>query len=145
MDANTTPPTLPSRNARVAPTLAAQLARFGLVGVGLNGVLFLAYLAFVDRGVDPKLAMSAVYVAGVVLGFVLNRTWTFASVGASRREWGPYLAVYLAGYMLNLAVLALCVDGFGWSHAWVQGAMVLVVAGASFALNRVWVFRAPDH
>ena len=125
-------------------TTLAQLLRFGLVGVVVNAALFAGYLVLVGHGADPKWAMTAMYVAGLALGFVLHRRWSFASRGAARREWGPYLVVCIAGYLLNLAVLALCVDGLGWPHGWVQGAMVFVVAGVNFALNKAWVFRAPS-
>jgi putative flippase GtrA len=144
MNTNATRPAISTRPARDAATTLGQLLRFGLVGVGVNAALFAGYLVLVDHGVDPKLAMTAMYVAGLALGFVLHRQWSFASRGPARREWGPYLVVCIAGYLLNLAVLALCVDGLGWPHGWVQGAMVFVVAGVNFALNKAWVFRAPS-
>ena len=125
-------------------TTLGQLARFVLVGLGLNVMLFIAYLGLTSRGATPKLTMTALYVAGTALGFVLHRQWSFASRGVAHREWGGYAAVYLAGYLLNLTVLALCVDRFGWPHRWVQGVMMFVVAGVTFSLNKVWVFRAPS-
>ncbi len=91
------------------------------------------------------LAMTAVYVAGTALGFVLHRLWSFGSRGAVHREWGAYVAVYGAGYVFNLAALAFCVGLLGWPHAWVQGVMVFVVAATTFVLNKFWVFRAPRH
>lgn len=138
MDASATSPALATRSAS---TTFAQLLRFAFVGVGVNAALFVVYLALVGLGLGPKLAMTSVFAAGVALGFALHRRWTFASHGAAHREWLPYSTVCAAGYLLNLAALALCVDRLGWPHAWVQGAMLFIVAGATFVLNRAWVFR----
>lgn len=121
------------------------MLRFVLVGLGLNALLYACYLGLVDRGLAPMLAMTAMYVTGTVLGFVLHRSWSFGSRSAVHREWGAYVAVYFAGYVLNLAALAFCVGLLGWPHAWVQGVTVFGVAGATFALNKFWVFRAPRH
>lgn len=120
-----------------------QMLRFGVVGVGVNLVLYLAYLALVERHVDVKLAMSLVYAGGVVLGFVLNRRWSFRRRGRLGGDVPAYVAVYFAGYLVNLAALALFVDGLGWAHQAVQAAMVFVVAAGTFLLQKHWVFRVP--
>lgn len=121
-----------------------QLWRFGVVGVGVNLALYAVYLALVDAQVGVKSAMSLVYAAGVGLGFVLNRRWSFRSRASSPREALAYGSVCLAGYLLNLAVLALLVDVWGWAHQPVQGAMVFVVAALAFVLNKHWVFGAAE-
>jgi putative flippase GtrA len=126
----------------LATTTSRQIFRFALVGVGVNVLLYAAYLTLVGLQVDVKVAMSLAYVGGVVLGFVLNRRWTF---GRLRRPCGDvpaYLTVYLAGYLLTLGALVLFVDGMGWAHQAVQGAMVFIVAALAFVLQKYWVFRA---
>lgn len=127
------------------PVTLWQLLRFVLVGLALNVLLYLSYLGLVDRGMKPMLAMTAVYMAGIALGFLLHRHWSFSIRRVVHREWGAYVAICFAGYVVNLVVLASCVGLLGWPHAWVQGVMVFVVAGLTFALNKIWVFRAPRH
>ena len=122
-----------------------QLLRFGVVGVGVNASLFYVYLALVNLAFAPKLAMTLMYLAGLTAGFVLNRRWAFASTGQARRQALLYWAIGAAGYSLNLAVLALCVDGLGWHHGWVQAVMMVAVAGLNFALNKYWVFAPADR
>lgn len=141
---NSTPPPF-AEPLRESKTVLAQLLRFALVGVGLNAVLYDGYLSLVDRGLTPTLAMTATYFIGTALGFMLHRQWSFGSRGVVHREWGAYVSVGFAGYVLNLAVLGLCVHLLGWPHAWVQGVMVFVVAGVTFSLNKSWVFRASRH
>lgn len=130
-----------------AATTLKQLLRFGVVGVGLNAALFGVYLGLAGRYLNPKLAMTGVYAAGVVLGFVLNRRWSFSSPALRQglRYAGlRYALVCIGSYGVNLGALVLFVDRLGWPHRWVQGTTVLVIAGASFVLNKFWVFGAPN-
>lgn len=120
---------------------SGQLLRFGVVGVVVNSGLYAAYLAMVGAHVAVKLAMSLAYGCGVVLGFILNRRWSFRQSGRPRGDVLRYLAVYLAGYLLNLAALAFFVDMLGWAHQAVQAVMVFVIAGSVFLLQKHWVFR----
>lgn len=125
----------------VTATTPRQLFRFALVGVGVNVLLYVAYLTLVGLQIDVKVAMSLVYVGGVVLGFILNQRWTFSRRSKPCGDVPAYLAVYLAGYFLNLGALVLFVDGLGWAHQAVQAAMVFIVAALAFVLQKYWVFR----
>ena len=129
---------------RDSTTTLQQMRRFCAVGMGLNALLFVAFLVLVDAGAGPKVAMTAIYVSGVALGFVLHRKWSFVSRSAATQEGVAYGVVCLGGYLLNFLVLWLCVDRLGWAHGWVQGAMILIVAVLSFAFNKFWVFRASN-
>lgn len=141
MNANRTPRAVAAHAPSDLTTTLRQLLSFGIFGLATNAVLFVGYMFLVDRGLSPQAAMSMTFAVGTSAGFALNRRWTFFSTGAVRTEWLSYIVVQGAGYVLNLIVLTLCVDGLGWPHAWVQGAMVFVVAGFTFALNKAWVFR----
>jgi putative flippase GtrA len=120
-----------------------QLFRFGVVGLVVNLLLYIAFLALVEAGIEVKLAMTLAYAAGVILGYALNGHWTFGAVDFRRGRWLAYVTVYAAGYLLNLGVLALLVDRLGAPHALVQAAMVFLVAGFTFAAQKYWVFRPP--
>lgn len=118
-----------------------QLLRYALVGLASNALLYLLYLLAVHLGLDPKLAMTLLYLWGVLQSFVFNKRWTFGHGGHA----GPVLLRYLCacglGYALNLLVLYLWVDRWGHDHQWVQGVMVLLLAALLFVLQKFWVFR----
>lgn len=76
-----------------AVTTLRQLLRFGVVGIGQHGTLFLVYLGLAGSGLNLKLAMTADYVAGVVLGFVRNRHWSFSSRNTAQQEGLRYVLV----------------------------------------------------
>ena len=62
------------------------MRRFCAVGMGLNALLLVAFLVLVDAGAGPKVAMTAIYISGVALGFVLHRNWSFVSRSAATQE-----------------------------------------------------------
>ena len=130
-----------NQSLKTTDSTFGQLLRFGIVGVGVNLVLYAAYLAMVGAQVGVKVAMSVAYAFGVMLGFVLNRRWSFGRSDDPRADVLPYLAVYIAGYLLNLSALVLFVDVIGFAHEVVQAVMVFVVAALTFLLQKYWVFR----
>ena len=122
---------------------AASFVRFALVGLGSNAILYVAYLALTALGVGHKTAMTAVFATGIVGTFVLNRSWSFRSRRAPAGAFVRYVAIYVAGYALNLAALIGLVDVAGYRHELVQALMVVVVAVLMFVLQRYWVFAEP--
>lgn len=122
--------------------LRGQAARYAAVGVGSNLTLYIAYIGLTSAGVGPKLAMTLVYALGVIASFALNKAWTFRHSGRIAASLGRYLLAYGAGYLLNLALLALFVDHLGLPHAVVQAAAILGIAALLFVLQRLWVFRS---
>lgn len=118
-----------------------QLVRYGIVGVGHNLVLYLGYLTLTSFGVGPKTSMTVFYGFGIVISFVLNRNWSFGHRGHVPTAFLRYFATYLGGYVLNLALLWWLVDRMGYPHAYVQAALVFVVAGFIFLTQKFWVFR----
>ena len=123
------------------PLIFVQFGKYTLVGLLSNCILFLFYLLLTRCGLGPKLAMSILYVVGVVQTFLVNRRWTFQSVGKFRRAMVRYWFSYAFGYVLNLTVLFLCVDIIGWAHQPVQGVMIIFLALMLFCLQKLWVFK----
>ena len=118
-----------------------QLFRYAIVGFFSNGVGFLLYLFLTYMGVGSKLSMSVLYMIGVLQTFIFNKKWTFSYQGKHNRTLFRYIVIYGAGYLINLYALSLFVDRFGYSHAWVQGVMIIVIALLLFVFQKIWVFR----
>jgi putative flippase GtrA len=84
-----------------------QVVRFGAVGL-LNTALGLAaiYGCMFFFGLGPELANVLGYGVGLVLGFWLNRRWTFASprrIGDAAPRYGAVVAI---AWLVNLAVVS---------------------------------------
>lgn len=120
--------------------LIQQVIRYGLVGGGVNLMLYIGYLLVSFAGVDSKTAMSLIYLLGVGIGFIGHRRLTFSHDGDPRRAIMRYIGAHLFGYLLNLVLLIWLVDYLGWRHDLVQGAAILVVAAFLFVTFKYWVF-----
>jgi putative flippase GtrA len=118
-----------------------QLLRYGFVGLASNLVGYFIYLGLTHVGVGPKTAMSLLYGIGVAQTFIFNKKWTFGSADAHGPALFRYCLAYGLGYVINLLVLMLAVDWWGWPHQWVQGAMIPCLAVMLFLLQKFWVFR----
>lgn len=121
--------------------LMEQLIRYGLVGVVSNVAIYFVYLIITYLGVEPKTAMTLVYIIGTVVGFIGNRKWTFAHRGDSSSAALRYVLAHLFGYLLNLLILLTFVDHFGYAHQWVQVVAIIIVAGFLFIVFKYFVFH----
>jgi len=126
---------------RIDTTTGKQFLRYAVVGLVSNLLLFLAYLLITQRGVGHKTTMTLLYAAGVSLTFAFNRNWTFSHQGLVTKAFISYVSIYALGYILNLMVLYLFVDRFGYRHQWVQGSMIVILALMLFTLQKFLVFR----
>lgn len=118
-----------------------QLLRYGIVGLSTNALGYLLYLGLTALGMGPKLAMSLLYIVGVLQTFVFNRSWTFAYAGAGKAAFRRHVTLYAVGYGLNLLTLAWLVDTLHFQHQWVMAGMVVFMAVFFFSGQKFWVFR----
>lgn len=122
-----------------------ELLKYGCVGLLSNLIAYLGYLTLVWLNMDPKVAMTVVYVVAVLQSFLLNRSWTFQFGGDGSKALSRYFAAYFLGYVMNLVVLYCLVDRAGYSHEIVQGAIILPMALFLFLMQKLWVFRERSH
>lgn len=117
-----------------------QLIRYGVVGLVSNLTIYIVYLLITYIGVEPKTAMTTVYVIGASIGFIGNREWAFAhrcdSTGAALR----YGLAHFLGYLLNFFILFAFVDRLGYAHQCVQAVAIILVAGVLFFIFKYFVF-----
>ncbi|BAN36686.1 hypothetical protein SCD_n02887 [Sulfuricella denitrificans skB26] len=126
---------------RKLPNPCDELIRYGLVGVASNLTIYFVYLLVTYRGVEPKTAMTLVYVIGAFIGFVGNKKWTFAHRGDSISTVLRYVLAHLFGYLFNFLILFTFVDRLGYAHQWVQAVAIIIVAGLLFMVFKYFVFR----
>jgi len=118
-----------------------QLIRYSLVGMISNLTMYFVYLLITYLGIEPKTAMTLVYIIGASIGFIGNREWTFAHRGDSASAALRYGLAHLLGYLLNFLILFTFVDRLGFAHQWVQAMAIIIVAGFLFLVFKYFVFR----
>jgi putative flippase GtrA len=114
--------------------------RYGIVGLASNGIGYVLYLLLTWLGMEYRMAVTVVFLAGVVQTFVFNKRWSFAHSGTPAPALLRYWAVYVAGYFLNIAALTVLVEYGDVPHQIAQGILVFVIAGLIFFALRFWVF-----
>lgn len=132
---------VPQRTGRGA--VVRQLFRYAMIGLFTNLVGYLLYLLLTYLWDAPKLTMTALYCIGALTGFFANRRFTFRHHGRIDAAVLRYAVAHLSGYLLNLLLLVLFVDWWGFPHQIVQAVAIVVVAIVLFALSRYFVFASP--
>jgi putative flippase GtrA len=123
-----------------ARPLIRQILRYGLIGLLSNASGYVLYLLLTHLGLTPTRAMTSLYLVAATLGFVGNRQWTFADQGSIHASAARYTLAHLLGYAINLAMLRILVDHYGYPHQAVQALAVFVVAFYLFIVFRTLVF-----
>lgn len=111
----------------------------GMIGVSVNlGVFHLLYLAGV-----PYLAGSAGgFLVAVVVGFVLQKFWTFtnSSHEYTRKQFFWYALLALANLALNTGIVYVLVGKLGFHYLFAQAIGAAVVAVDSFFVYKFFIF-----
>jgi dolichol-phosphate mannosyltransferase len=125
-----------------SPQAWAQLLRFAVVGATgtvVNLVVFAILSGPLDW--DYRVAAVAGFVVAVTNNFALNRLWTFRdAAGHAGFQAARFVAVSLAGLVVNLFVLHVLVDGFGAGKLVGQAVAIAAATPMSFVGNKLWSF-----
>jgi dolichol-phosphate mannosyltransferase len=125
-----------------SPSAWAQLLRFAVVGAS-GAVVNLGVYAIVagPLGLDYRVAAIVGFAVAVVNNFALNRLWTFREAqGHTGFQAARFVAVSLAGLVVNLLVLHVLVDGLGTNELLAQAAAIAAATPMSFVGNKLWSF-----
>lgn len=117
-----------------------QLIRYALVGIGSNFFVYLTYLALTFNGVAPKLTMTILYFVGAATGYIGNRNFTFTYKGNLISSGLRYFLAHCLGYGINLIILIVFVDIYGYKHQLTQAAAIFIVAIFLFLAFKFFVF-----
>jgi len=119
-----------------------ELIRYGIVGISLNSLMYLAYLILTSLYLSPYYALLFLYPLGVLIGFLGHRRISFkkSSNGLNFFELLKYIFIYILGFLLNSLLLYVFVDKGGYPHQLVQLMSIFVVAAFLFVSLKFFVF-----
>jgi putative flippase GtrA len=124
-------------------TIQKQFSRYVIVGASSNGAIYMLYLGLTWLGVGPKMAMTLLYILGVLQTFFFNKSWSFGFSGNTNSAFVRYVSVYALGYVINYLALMVLVDQMGLPHQWIMAGLVIVMAILFFVLQKFWIFHKP--
>ncbi|MBG6174938.1 putative flippase GtrA [Labrenzia sp. EL_208] len=117
-----------------------QLLRYASVGLAANLIGYFVYLALTFFSVEPKIAMTAVYLSGLTASYLGNSRWTFTQNRGTLSTMVGYGCAHACGYAINFCMLYIFVDMYGYSHQIVQAAAIVIVACFLFVVFKTLVF-----
>ena len=110
---------------------ASQFARYAVAGGAGTIVHWGALWAFVQQGVDPRVATGIAYSFAVVTNYAIQYNYTFRSQLDHRTAFRRYLLVTTVGLALNIAAMHILTI---WLGVWYLGTQILVT-GTLFLIN----------
>lgn len=120
---------------------SGALGRYALVGlansiVGYSAILFFEY----GMRLSSTAANALGYAVGMLLSYLLNRSFTFRSRRSHRSAIPAFVIAVAVCYSLNLAVLHALKALTTWPAALCQAAAVAAYAVSFFLVSRYSVF-----
>lgn len=132
------------RNHYSAPgNLLGQLVRFFSTGVLTNVVNYTSFLTLLRLlKVNYLISSATAFIAGFLVGFVVNRNWTFnASDGDSKPQLVRFLTVNTGSLGANMATIWFCTEKLGIIPEISQIIAIAVSAIINFSGSKFWAFK----
>lgn len=124
--------------------LVGSIARFGLVGGFVTGVVYLAFIGMLNLGVHYLVAAALGWALGLGISYVLNRSFTFAvKHKANRREYAAFIATYLLQLGLGQLTYWILMGLLDLGPTVSFLVNLVFTASVSFVFMRWVVFRKP--
>lgn len=135
----------PMHSALAQARRLPQLMQFALVG-GCAAAVHLAVVAALVQALDmaPLLANVLAFLLAFVVSYQGHALLTFSRSGV--RGWSValrYFGVACLSFVLNEALYWYALHQLHWHYFWSLGAVLVLVAVATFVLSKFWAFAAP--
>jgi putative flippase GtrA len=115
--------------------------RYGFAGI-LNGITGLGTIWLLTHlGVEPVLANSIGFGIGIVFAFLVSRKFVFRSSGHFTAEAGKYIFSFVLSYLINIAILQLCINRYFLDKLISQGIAVSSYVLSMYLASRIFIFR----
>ena len=120
-----------------------KFVKFIITGVISNTISFLIFLfaIYVVR-IGHKTAATLLFMVGMTVNYLVNKKWTFNTLGSMNKTLAKYLLTYFFGYFINMGILYFFVDYLDYQAGWVQFFAIGFLVIYYFLLNKYFVFRA---
>ncbi len=119
-----------------------QFMRFGLVGAVATGVHLVSALVYHHIfGLTPLVANACAFMTAWAVSYFGNWVWTFGAVTAHNQSAPRYLAVALAGFVLNQTIVYITANLWSWPLWAALIPVVMIVPLVNFLASRFWAYR----
>lgn len=122
--------------------ISKQILKFSVVGLLSTVVNYsLFYLLFKIMGIYYIIASAVGFFLGVLVGYTLNKNWTFGGAVSTANDVYKYYMVYLLSLLISLAFLKFLVVVLGLEPAIANCLMICLSTCINFVGIKCWVFK----
>ncbi|MBQ7738082.1 MAG: GtrA family protein [Desulfovibrionaceae bacterium] len=122
-------------------TTFKQIIRYGIVGILHNAAGYILYLIITALGVDPKIVVGFTYPIALLISYIGNKKYTFENTGNYKKSSLRFLGMHCISYLINLGLLYVLVDLYGFPHQIIQLMAIFVCAAFLFVTLKLYVFK----
>lgn len=119
-----------------------QLARYGVSGIVINGVLYGVYLVLTAFGLAPWISATICFAIGIPISYATHRRYSFQNARNSNLRRILFTVAYIAAYFLQIGGLMALIRFGSIPHQVAQIIMTVIVALWLFLVQKLLVFRA---
>ncbi len=112
----------------------------GVVSTLVNYGIFYAALNFL--AFHYLIASVLGFISGLVIGYPINKCWTFSSKNSSKTHIYPYLVTYLVSLILSLIFLKIAVEYCGIAPEIANILAIILTTCTNFIGTKFFVFKA---
>ncbi|WP_407645038.1 GtrA family protein [Diaphorobacter caeni] len=94
---------------------------------------------------SPVLSNLTGYIFGLVLGYILNKNWTFKSKESSYSEMLRYAVVIVTSYIANVGLVYLSTTHLQLSPYLAQPLGMVTYTGLTFIGCKIFVFKSSKN
>lgn len=119
-----------------------QFSRFivvGLISTALNYSVF--FILYQHIALHYLISSSSGFICGTVIGYKLNKKWTFQVTEKSKSQLTKYFIVYLSSLTLSLLFLELAVTKFSLSPLLANFFALILTTLTNFCGTKLIVFK----
>ena len=119
-----------------------QFSRFLVVGMfnTVLGYCIIFACMFIFR-MAPEVSNAIGYAVGLVVSYLLNKSYTFKTKSTRQGEFARFLAVFAVAYGLNFITLLFLVHRIEMHQGLSQVLAGIVYVFVSYLLNKYFVFK----
>lgn len=127
---------------KASKAIFKESAKFSIVGV-MNTIagLFIIYSTMYFFGFNDATANISGYSAGMVLGFILNKNWTFRDHRMWHCAFLKYIGIFILSYFINLSVVLYLTRNFAVERYAAQALGIVPYTISSFLFSKYFVFK----
>lgn len=118
-----------------------KFIKFSFVGVINTIVFYVIYFILLQLDFSYVVSLTVGTIAGIINSFLWNKFYTFKSKKLSLSETLKFLAVAGVQYVVNLAVVHICVSYIGISAELAGIIAICISVFVSYFGHKFWTFK----